>query len=79
MPAEFIGSPFERAWHAIVRLRTFANQYLETTTPLRQQQWLVPQLRYAVHTLGFTEPSRLQKLSALYTASLIADKLTLSP
>jgi hypothetical protein len=38
-------------------------------------QWHVAALRYAVHTLGFPEPSRLQKQSALVAACSLADQI----
>src|SRR4029077_8202142 len=38
-------------------------------------QWYVAGLRYAVHTLGFSEPSRLQKQSALVAACSLADQI----
>jgi hypothetical protein len=49
-----------------------AGQYINKDAPYRKEQWLLPQLRYAVHTMGFDEPNKLQRIWALYTASALS-------
>lgn len=59
-----------RAWETARVLRSFhAALVKEDRDPL---QWLIAQMRYAVHTLAFDESSRLQKLWALHTAARAA-------
>lgn len=59
-----------RTAQVIERLRSYYPNLVETDRSVLQL--LVGQLRYAVHTLSFDEPSRLQKLWALYAASQTA-------
>ena len=69
-----------RAWEVIRHLRSFYPDLVHSgRSPF--QIW-VPQLRYAVHNLGFAESTHLQRKWALYSAGrlsrLIADYLTVS-
>jgi len=62
-----------RAWRTIQHLRSY---YADLIKKDREPyQLLIPQLRYAVHTLGFEESLALQKRWALYTASAAASRL----
>jgi protein-tyrosine phosphatase len=62
-----------RAWEILRVLRsTIAQVCHDDRNPLQYQ---VALLRYAVHTLGFPEPSRLQKQSALAAACSLADQV----
>jgi nicotinamidase-related amidase len=62
-----------RAWEIIrVLRRTIGEVCHDDRNP---QQWHVAALRYAVHTLGFPEPSPLQKQSALVAACSLADQV----
>src|SRR6188472_3021584 len=62
-----------RSWEIVRVLRgTVSRICHDDRNPL---QWQVAALRYAVHTLGFPEPSRLQKQSALVAACSLADQI----
>jgi protein-tyrosine phosphatase len=62
-----------RAWEILRVLRSLVGQVChDDRNPLQLQ---VAALRYAVHTLGFPEPSRLQKQSALIAACSLADQI----
>ena len=62
-----------RAWEILRVLRSTISQVChDDRNPLQYQ---VAGLRYAVHTLGFPEPSRLQKQSALVAACSLADQI----
>src|SRR5919201_1177435 len=62
-----------RAWEILRVLRSTIRQVChDDRNPLQYQ---VAGLRYAVHTLGFPEPSRLQKQSALVAACSLADQI----
>ena len=74
LPERLQTTQFERAWQSIQLIRTFAGQYLNKAALYRKEQWLIPQLRYAVHTIGFDEPNKLQRIWALYTASLVSEE-----
>lgn len=64
---------FARAYRTLCVLRSFYPGLVQSDrSPL--QLW-VAQLRYAVHTLGFDEPTALQKRWALYTACRCAQKI----
>lgn len=55
-----------RAWETIIYLRSFYPTLIKSDRdPL---QFLIGQLRYAVHTLSFDESNQWQKMWALYTA-----------
>ena len=63
-----------RAWEILRVLRSTISQVCDDDrNPLQYQ---VAALRYAVHTLGFPEPSPLQKQSALVAACSLADQIT---
>ncbi len=76
LPELFINTQFERAFSGLCTIRKIARQQLSDNSPSPDLQWLIPQLRYAVHTIGFDEPSKLQRTWALYAASKIAETLT---
>jgi protein-tyrosine phosphatase len=62
-----------RAWEILRVLRSTISQVChDDRNPLQYQ---VAALRYAVHTLGFPEPSRLQKESALVAACSLGDQV----
>ena len=62
-----------RAWGILRVLRSTIQQIChDDRNPLQYQ---VAGLRYAVHTLGFPEPTRLQKQSALVSACSLADQI----
>ncbi len=61
----------QRAWETICRLRAFYPGLVDTDRSTLQL--LVGQLRYAVHTLSFDEPSPLQLRWALYAAGRLAE------
>jgi protein-tyrosine phosphatase len=73
-PPDDVRSPqFVRAWEILRVLRTtIAEVCHDDRNPLQYQ---VAGLRYAVHTLGFPEPSPLQKQSALVAACSLADQI----
>jgi thiamine kinase-like enzyme/nicotinamidase-related amidase len=75
LPAQFIGTQFDSAWQVIKKIRTMAGQYINKDAPYRKEQWLLPQLRYAVHTIGFDEPNEWQRVWALYTAAVVAEQM----
>lgn len=52
-----------------------AGQYINKDAPYRKEQWLLPQLRYAVHNVGFDEPNKLQRVWALYTAGMVSGEI----
>jgi nicotinamidase-related amidase len=62
-----------RAWEILGVLRSTIGQIChDDRNPL---QYEVARLRYAVHTLSFPEPSRLQKESALVAACSLAEQI----
>jgi hypothetical protein len=69
-----VGSPhLVRAWEILRVLRSTISEVChDDRNPLQYQ---VAGLRYAVHTLGFPEPSPLQKQSALVAACSLADQI----
>jgi protein-tyrosine phosphatase/nicotinamidase-related amidase len=65
-----------RAWEILRVLRSTISEIChDDRNPLQLQ---VAGLRYAVHTLGFPEPSRLQKQSALVAACSLSDQIATS-
>jgi hypothetical protein len=67
------GEAFARTWATLRILRRFYKQLVHSDrSPL---QLLVGQLRYAVHTLSFDEPSLLQRRWALYAACRLAERI----
>lgn len=70
LPEQFLGTPFEQTYASVKLLRDKAGQ-LTGNAPSRRE-WLLAQLRYAVHTIGFDEPNQSQRIWALYTASCAA-------
>jgi protein-tyrosine phosphatase/nicotinamidase-related amidase len=64
---------FERSWRTIRKLRSFYPALVQSDRdPF--QLW-VASLRYAVHTLSFDEPNRLQRTWALYAAGRLAGRV----
>ncbi|WP_156504429.1 phosphotransferase, partial [Oleiphilus sp. HI0066] len=66
---QFLGTQFERTYESVCHIRKLASQQIEKNDPSRKIQWLIPQLRYAVHTIGFDEPNELQRIWSAYLAS----------
>ncbi|MCO7226740.1 isochorismatase family protein [Pleionea sp. CnH1-48] len=75
LPEQFLFTPFERSYQVLCYLRQQAAQYLDGETEQKQLQWLIPQLRYSVHTIGFDEPNEYQRIWALYTSGKLIEKL----
>jgi protein-tyrosine phosphatase/nicotinamidase-related amidase len=72
-PADVRSPQFVRAWEILRLLRgAIAQVCHDDRNPL---QYEVARLRYAVHTLGFPEPSPLQKQSALAAACSLGDQV----
>src|SRR6516164_1102809 len=73
LPDEVRSPHIVRAWEILRVLRSTISEVChDDRNPLQYQ---VAGVRYAVHTLGFPEPSRLQKLSALAAACSLADQI----
>ena len=73
LPEDVRSPHLVRAWEVLRVLRSMVGQVChDDRNPLQLQ---VAGLRYAVHTLGFPEPSRLQKQSALVAACSLADQV----
>src|SRR5262249_31968444 len=73
LPGDVRSPQFVRAWEILRVLRSTITQVChDDRNPL---QYRVAGLRYAVHTLGFPEPSLLQKQSALVAACSLADQI----
>lgn len=75
LPKYFVGTPFERCYEVMQVIRQLARTYQAGHPDTARLQWLLPQLRYAVHTLGFDEPNQRQRVWALYTAGKIVQLL----
>lgn len=75
LPSCFQATAFECCYELICYNRRLASAYEGGHSNTLQKQWLLPQLRYAVHTLGFEESTQRQRLWALYTASKIVQML----
>ncbi|VAW66355.1 Protein-tyrosine phosphatase-related protein [hydrothermal vent metagenome] len=75
LPDKFIGTQFERTFSSLCVIRELAKQHISNASPAQNLQWLIPQLRYSVHTIGFDEPTQLQRSWALYSAAKVADIL----
>lgn len=75
LPAEFKQTPYERTYRLIQRLRTIALSYMDQHEREHLLEWLVAQMRYSVHTIGFDEPNERQRLLALYTSANLASKI----
>ena len=78
LPKEKWSGQFQRCASILIFLRKKMLQYLPPGTENIALQWQLAQLRYAVHTIGFDEPNRLQRCWALYTASSLAEKVKLA-
>jgi nicotinamidase-related amidase len=73
-PDDVRSPQFARAWEVLRVLRRIGGRLChEDRHPMQLQ---VALLRYAVHTLGFPEPSPLQKQSALAAACSLAEQIT---
>lgn len=75
VPAPFLSTRFERAYTTLRQIRSVADIYIMPDTQERRLQWLLPQLRYAVHTLGFDESGELQRRWALYAAGRFVEEI----
>ncbi len=72
-PEDVRSTSLVRAWEVLRVLRALVAQVCrDDRNPLQLQ---VATLRYAVHTLGFPESSRLQKRSALVAACSLAERV----
>jgi protein-tyrosine phosphatase len=67
------GAEFARAWATLRVLREFYPRLVSSDRSV--VQLLVGQLRYAVHTSSFDEPTTRQRRWALYTACRLAEKV----
>lgn len=72
LPDQFLTTPFERTFETLKIIRRMAKQHIREDSPMQKMQWLIPQLRYAVHTIGFDEPNERQRIWALYGAATIS-------
>lgn len=74
LPELNIASPsIRRSLQTLRKLRSFYPPLIrDNTDPL---QWSAGAMRYAVHTLSFDESDTAQKKWALYTASLLGEKI----
>jgi thiamine kinase-like enzyme len=72
LPSEFKGTQFEKTYASICHIRKKAGNQLGNDCDNAHIQWLIPQLRYAVHTIGFDEPNAFQRTWSLYTSSEIS-------
>lgn len=70
---EFQHPPLERAARTILKLRSFYPGLIQADREVTQL--LIPQIRYAVHTLSFEESNHWQKRWSLYTACRAAELL----
>lgn len=69
LPEQFKDTQFKRTFETLSVIRAMAKQYISDDSPMQNLQWLIPQLRYAVHTIGFDEPNTRQRTWAVYMAS----------
>ncbi|MEO8001612.1 MAG: isochorismatase family protein [Arenimonas sp.] len=65
--------PLNKALQSILKLRSFYTSLIQADR--EPTQLLIPQIRYAVHTLSFEESNSWQKRWALYTACRAAELL----
>lgn len=70
----FEKAKFQRCWNTLRTLRSFYGNLLDSDRG--PYQWWVGALRYAAHSLGFEECSKLQKTFALYASGRLADRIT---
>lgn len=75
LPDSFRKTPFERSYAILRCIRVLAREHIRSHHRHRVIQWQLPQLRYAVHTLGFDESSSRQKLWALYMAGHLSARI----
>ncbi|MBV1920084.1 MAG: isochorismatase family protein, partial [Pseudomonadales bacterium] len=61
LPEVFIYTQFESTYQSICKIRSLAANQISNNDAKCMLQWLVPQLRYAVHTIGFDEPNEWQR------------------
>jgi len=75
LPNKFTGTAFEKTYASVKHIREKARQILDDCGSDVGVQWWIPQLRYAVHTIGFDEPNERQRVWALYTATQLAQSM----
>ncbi|BFM07094.1 isochorismatase family protein [Halioxenophilus aromaticivorans] len=75
LPKEFAGTAFEKAYASVRHIREKARQIMQDCGSHVGKQWLISQLRYAVHTIGFDEPNERQRVWALYSACQLTDSV----
>jgi protein-tyrosine phosphatase/nicotinamidase-related amidase len=71
-PASLTAPALRRVWQTVAHLRAMAGSIGAGSDPVGYRAAL---LRFAAHTLSFTEPSLLQRRWALCGASLLAEKV----
>ncbi|PJZ78290.1 isochorismatase family protein [Leptospira neocaledonica] len=69
----FLSNKIRKAYKTICKLRSFYPNLIRFDRD--PYQTYVAILRYSMHTLSFDESSRLQKIWALYTGSICAEKI----
>lgn len=69
----FSHEPLNQAVQSVLKLRRFYPELIQADR--EPTQLLIPQIRYAVHTLSFVESNPWQKQWALYTACVAAQQL----
>jgi hypothetical protein len=73
-PAWLQDRALEMAYETIMHLRTLLCASIPEMGAHADRQWLLAQLRYAVHTLGFEECNIWQKKWALYAAGQLVQR-----
>jgi len=68
LPESFTDTAFIKPYEILKHIRILAKEHIRRDHAYRKFQWLVPQLRYAVYTIGFDEPNKFQRIWALYTS-----------
>lgn len=75
LPERFAETQFEVTYRFIQKIRELAFKQLPTDVEGMKLQWLVAQLRYSVHTIGFDEPNRWQRILALYSSCILSRQM----
>ena len=73
LPEDYFGTQFERTYAILRYIRELARKVIGENQADMRKQYLVAQLRYAVHTVGFDEPNELQRIWALYTSCVVSN------
>ena len=75
LPSQLKNTQFERTFATLKIICSTAKQCITKDSPMQRLQWLIPQLRYAVYTIGFDEPNERQRGWALSAASKASSSL----